>query len=143
MDAPRKPDPYTVDTGAKPAPRASAGPDQTSLFSSRVEDGVHVITFTKADVVDAYFIEQLGDGIYHHLKGVEAPRVVVDLIDVKHLSSAALGMLIALNTVVGKHNGRICIANVSDDLMMVFKLTKLHKLIKIHNSTEKAVKSLG
>lgn len=37
---------------------------------------------------------------------------------------------------------KVAIANVSRDIMEVFKLTKLHKLIKIHDDTGKAVSSL-
>jgi anti-sigma B factor antagonist len=140
----KKPDPYGMDQASGAAPAAGGEPAAaSSLFDATVVDGVHVVTFSRSDVLDAHYIKRLGDDLYHHLKPVEAPRVVVDLGNVEFLSSAALGMLIALRKVVeGKQKGKMCIANISGDLFEVFKLMKLHKLMKIHDSREKAVASL-
>ncbi len=113
-------------------------------FSARIEDGIHVLTFEQTNVLDAYEIEQLGDAIYHHIKPIDTPRVVISLENVQHLSSAALGMLVALRKVaVEKKGGGLCMANVGDDLQSIFKMTSLDKLIPIHDSTAKAVSSLG
>ncbi|UCD75026.1 MAG: STAS domain-containing protein [Phycisphaerales bacterium] len=101
-----------------------------------------MITLAPSEMLDAHYIEKLGDEIYHHVKTIEAPRLVIDLENVRHMSSAALGMLIALKKVTDRQGGRICLANVRDDLVQVFKLTKLHKVLKIHGSIDKAVKSL-
>lgn len=119
-----------------------AGDVQKALFSSRIRDGVHVISFSRSDVVDAGYIERLGDQIYHHFKTVDAPRLVIDLDNVQQLSSSALGMLIALKKVTDKQGGKICLANVRDELVQVFKLTKLHKVLGLHDSTDKAISSL-
>ena len=135
MSEPRKPTPRGVEETASPA--------QRPLFSTRLRQGVHLIAFLRSDVLDAHYIEQLGDDLYRHLKIVDAPRVVIDLQNVQLLSSSALGMLIALKKVIDRQGGRICIANVHDDLMKVFKITKLHKLMKIHDSTDDAVESLA
>ena len=102
-----------------------------------------IITFEQSNVLDAYEIEKLGDAIYHQIRPLEAPKVVVDLSHVEHLSSAALGMLIALRqVVVEKKGGGIAIANVNKDLRSIFKMTKLDKLATMCDSTEKAVRSL-
>lgn len=135
MSKPQNPD--SADTNPTAAEAASR------RFSSRLQDGVHVISFSRSDVLDAHYIEKLGDDIYHFIKPVQAPRLVMDLGNVHHMSSAAIGMLIALRKVIDKKGGRICIANVSDDLIQVFKLLNLEKLMKIHDSTVSAVDSLG
>ena len=143
-----KPGPYDVEGAAEqPAePPAAGAPeaDRTPLFSSRIEAGVHVVRFSRADVLDAHYIEQLGDQIYRHLKGVDAPRVVIDLGSVRQLSSAALGMLIALQKViVDRQGGKIALANVREDLRKVFKITKLDRLMKIHDGTQQAIAALA
>ena len=124
-------------------PEQPAGAAQTHTFASHVQEGVHVITFSRPDVLDAEYIEQLGDDIYRHLKTVDAPRVVIDLHGARQLSSAALGMFIALKKVIEKRGGRICIANVHRELLEVFKITELHKLLAIHDSTDEAVRNLA
>jgi anti-anti-sigma factor len=136
-DAP-KPKSHDVETSAP----AAAEPAQPALFETQLRDGVQVITFSRPDVLDAAYIQQLGDDIYHHLKDIPSPRVVIDLENVRFLSSAALSMLIALQRVVDKQGGKIGVANVRDDIVKVFKLTKVHKILKIHASTDKAMKSV-
>jgi anti-sigma B factor antagonist len=142
----KEPDPYGVDRSeAEPAAQAESesGAAETGPFTASVQSGVQIITFEKASVLDAYEIEKLGDAIYHRIKPLEAPKVVIDLSHVDHLSSAALGMLIALRrVVVEKKGGGMAVANVSKDLHAIFKMTKLDKLTKMCASTEKAVQSL-
>jgi anti-sigma B factor antagonist len=155
----KKPDPYALDGGeARPnAAKEGAGPDVEPeaapvdapsasghrLFTSDVVTGVHLIRPSDARLLDAQHIERLGDEIYHLLKPVDAPRVVIDLDAVEHMSSAALGMLVALRTVVEKRGGKVCLAHVRPELQQVFKITKLHKILKIHDDSAKAVASLG
>jgi anti-anti-sigma factor len=147
-----KPGPSDVEgAGGPPAEPAAelvaaGAPDAapTPLFSSRLEAGVHVIRFSRADVLDAHYIERLGDQIYHHIKSVDAPRVVIDLGNVQQLSSTALGMLIALRKViVDRQGGKIALSNVREELRKVFRITKLNKLLKIHDSTQQAIADLG
>jgi anti-sigma B factor antagonist len=142
----REPDPYGVEQArAKPTAQSETGAAaaKTARFSSSVQDGVQIITFEQASVLDAYEIEKLGDGIYQQIKPLEAPKVVIDLSHVDHLSSAALGMLIALRkVVVEKKGGGIAIANVNKDLRSIFKMTRVDKLARMCASTEKAVQSL-
>jgi anti-anti-sigma factor len=113
------------------------------LFSTRREAGVHVITFTRPDALDALHVEQLGEDIHEHLKNFDAPRVVLDLNSVELLSSSALGVLISLNSLIEHAGGQLCLANLSDGLLSILKMTKLIGLIKIHESTAEAVQSLG
>jgi anti-sigma B factor antagonist len=142
----KKPDPYGVEqSGAKK--KAESGPagagGETARFSAHVQDGVQVIAFEQSSVLDAFEIEQLGDAIYHQIKALEVPKVVIDLGHVDHLSSSALGMLIALRkVVVEKKGGGLAIANVNKDLRSIFKMTRLDKLAKMCDSTEMAVQSL-
>lgn len=144
----KKADPYAVEqttaaAAAKAGGPAGGAPDAAG-FSERTQDGVLVITFEQSNVLDAYEIEKLGDAIYRRIKPIETPRVVVDLGNVKHLSSAALGMLIAVRqVVVEKKHGGMAIANVNKDLRSIFKVTRLDKLTPMCDSTDKAVRKLA
>lgn len=147
IDPKKKPDPYAVEQSAA-APSAPPDPEAPAAtnagFSCRVQDGVQIITFEQSRILDAFEIEKLGDSIYQQIKPLDAPKVVIDLSRVEHLSSAALGMLIALRkVVVEKKGGGIAIANVNKDLLSIFKMTRLDRLATMCASTEKAVKSLA
>ena len=104
-------------------------------------EGARIVEFARADMTDAALIQTVGDEIYDVIKGVNAPKLVVDFNRVERLSSATLGMLIALNKVVGKQNGQLRLANVNKEVMEIFKITKLDGVFKICKSTDKAIGS--
>jgi anti-sigma B factor antagonist len=146
MKPSKNPDPYGVESGSDKVVEVSA--DQTTqaapgAFEAKVVDGAHVIAFSQTEMLDAYDIEKQGDAVYRHIKRFDAPKVVIDLGNVQHMSSAALGMLVALRTVIEtKKGGQLRLANLRDDLLQIFKLTKLHKVLKIHEGVDEALASL-
>jgi anti-sigma B factor antagonist len=115
-------------------------PPDANLAVHEMADA-RVVEFARADLTDAALIQIVGDEIYEVIKGVDAPKLVVDFNKVERLSSATLGMLIALNKVVGKQNGQLRLANVNKEVMEIFKITKLDGVLKICKSTDKAISS--
>jgi len=118
---------------------------------SRLQPDVEVTTvgdaqvfgFDRADLTDAAVIKAVGDRIYDQLKGAPEPKVVIDFGKVQRLSSAALGMVVALKKViVEKNGGQIRIANVADNLMDIFKMTRIDRVVKMHGSTAEAVEAM-
>ncbi len=105
--------------------------------------GAHVVEFTRADLTDAALIKTIGDDIYHVVRRLDRPKVVVDFQNVERLSSAALGMLIALEKVITKQSGQLRIANVREDVLDIFKITGLDNVLPIQNSTQEAVDSFA
>jgi anti-sigma B factor antagonist len=114
----------------------------TPRFSSQRRGEVCVVTLSRPDVLDSVYIDQLGADLQKHVSGDKPPRLVLDLSNVHHLSSAALGMFLVLKNSVETRGGGLCIAAVKDDLMQVFKLTKLHKVLRICNDADQAVETL-
>ncbi|MHC5023034.1 MAG: STAS domain-containing protein [Planctomycetota bacterium] len=157
MKPSHKPDPYALaapgstkkpaaadaSPGAPAAAPTPAGDAPSARFSTHLTGGVHVITFSRADVLDAQYIDQLGADLKDYVTPIPTPRVVLDLDPVRFMSSAALGMLLVVRSAVEDRGGKIGLANVHPDIVQVFKITKLHKVLKIHDTTEKAVKAVS
>ncbi len=161
---PETPDPYSLDEGedrtsadeAATTPHQvapvvatdpqSPAPGETASgpFTTEEIDGVHILTLIHANVLDAMEIERLGKQIGAFLKGLNSPRVIIDLQNVRHLSSAALGMFITLHKmVVDEQRGRMALSNVSDNLLEVFRITQLQKLINLHPTREDAISAIN
>ena len=102
-----------------------------------------VIEFSRTDLTDAAHIKTVGDEIYHIAQGLDRPKLVIDFRIVERLSSAAVGMLVALDKVLTKRNGQLRVANVSEDVLDIFKLTKLDKTLRLCKSTQEAVDSFS
>ncbi|TDJ57883.1 MAG: anti-sigma factor antagonist [Planctomycetota bacterium] len=100
-----------------------------------------VLKFTRTDMTDAAFIARLGDEIYQIVRGMEKPKVVVDFSDVTRLSSATLGMLVALRKIVTRQEGQMRVTHIADDLIEIFKMTRLDVTLQVCGSNEAALDS--
>lgn len=112
------------------------------LFSSHPVDGVQVIEFSRSDVTDAAYIKRLGDEIYGFIKTLSPPHIVVDLSNVGYLSSATLGMLIAVNRVVLQRRGQLRVCGVNEEIAEVFQITCFDRLVRILETADDAVASI-
>ncbi|MFQ3651178.1 MAG: STAS domain-containing protein, partial [Gemmataceae bacterium] len=61
--------------------------------------------------------------------------------NVKYLSSAALGKLIALNKKVKSAGGSLVLSNINPEIIEVFEITKLDKMFKIKKDEQEALQS--
>lgn len=102
-----------------------------------------VLEFARTDLTDGVLIRSLGDEIYQVIKPISNPSVIVDMGQVERLSSATLGMLVALRKVIDNMDGRMRVANVTADLQAIFKMTRLDVTLHLHESIDAAVESLG
>ena len=114
-----------------------------SRFSVVVHDGIHVIVFSKSEVLNAFEIERLGHELCSYIEHLERPRVVLDLGAVSHISSTAVGMLITAKTTAELRGGRICLANVRDGLLEIFKVTNIQRMLRVYGTTDAAVDAIG
>lgn len=114
---------------------------QTPLLA--VEHGKRVIhiRFMQRDIIDEPVIQEVGEKIDQLIIGVPQPRVVIDFSKVQHFSSAALGMLIALNNHIRQIHGQLRLCSIHTSIYEVFEITKLNRLFEIHNQVEDAIKS--
>ena len=100
-----------------------------------------VLKFTRTDMTDAAFIRKVGDEIYQLVRGMLRPKLVVDFSDVERLSSATLGMLVALRKIVTRQEGQMRVTNIADDLIGIFKMTRLDVTLQVCGSNEAAIDS--
>ncbi len=103
--------------------------------------GALVLKFTRTDMTDAAFISKVGDEIDQLVRGVANPKVVVDFSQVTRLSSATLGMLVALRKVVTGQEGQMRVTNIAGDLIEIFKMTRLDVTLRVCGSNEAAIDS--
>lgn len=77
----------------------------------------------------------------HSLIEEENVNIVADLGNVKFMNSSGLGMLIGGLTTMRKAGGDLCIANATDKIQDLLKMTKLITVFNHFKSTEEAIKS--
>ena len=61
--------------------------------------------------------------------------------NLQHMSSAVIGKLIALHKLVAEGRGKLKFCCIDENVLQIFRLMKLDKLINIHDTEEDALES--
>lgn len=104
---------------------------------------VRIVEFTNNKILDEANIKEIGDAILALVDERATPKLLIDFANVDHLSSAALGMLINVNSRVKAKNGYLRLANIRPTIRDVFVITKLDKLFKILGTRDEALASFA
>ena len=91
-------------------------------------------------LIDQANIERMGEELDQLVKKSGHPKFVVSFSNVQNVSSAVLGVLIALHKQILGMKGELRLAAIPNQIMEVFKLTRLNKMLKIFKTTEAALK---
>ena len=115
----------------------SAAPG-SPLMTHRMGD-VQVVEFLETSVLDQLAIERIRRAIADLVDKTGVPKLVISFENVRHISSAMLGVLVSVNKSASAKGGQIRLAGLNDNIAQVFKMTKLDKVMKIYDSSEKAL----
>jgi len=102
---------------------------------------VDVVEFTENKILDEMNITEIGEALGDLVQAKERPRLLLDFANVDHLSSAALGMLISVNSKLKEQNGQLRLASIKPQIMEVFVITKLNRVFRICPTRVEALES--
>ena len=111
------------------------------IMTSQIGD-VGVVNFLTSQVLDELNVQQLGQELNDLVDKDYMVKMVINFSKIKFLSSAVLGKLISLNKKVAAQKGRLAFCNINPDIMQVFKITRLDKLIPVYEDEDEAVKGV-
>lgn len=106
------------------------------------QGSVTVVRFLEENILDEAGIHTMGQAILKLLEGEVGPKLVLDFEAVAHLSSAALGELIKVNNRVRQTDGQLRLCNIDEQILEVFRITRLNQLFNIQKSEKEALASL-
>lgn len=106
-----------------------------------VEKDVQIAEFTQSRILDEANIADIGQSLSDVIDTKDRPKLLIDFSHVEYLSSAALRMLIGLNTQVKRQNGQLRLTGIRPQIMEVFTITNLNRVFRILNSRADAIGS--
>lgn len=106
-------------------------------------DGVTQVEFIDRNILDEANIQAIGEEIDGIIAKSPSPKLLISFANVDHLSSAALGTLITINTKIRNRGGKLCLADIDPQIYEVFVITRLNQLFDIHESKEAAMKAFA
>lgn len=71
----------------------------------------------------------------------DCPRVILDLTQVNHVCSSALGVFVSYKRKLRNRNGELKLIITDEDLRQVFEITMLDKVFEIYTSLQDALQS--
>jgi len=116
-------------------------PNQESRIRVKRTDGIIQVEFVDRNILDEANIQAIGEQVSALVDAEPSPKMLLSFANVEHLSSAALGQLIAINNKVRARQGQLRLANIDPQIREVFQITRLNKLFQIHDSSTDAIKS--
>jgi len=117
--------------------------DDSRLRVRKEENGVTRIEFIDRNILDEGNIQAIGEELGRIIDADAEPRLLISFANVDHLSSAALGTLITVNTKIRNRGGELRLADIDPQIREVFAITKLNRLFQIHDTSQEALESFG
>lgn len=102
-------------------------------------DGIVLVQITKDRLLDPPVIAAISTELMALLDRHAKPSVVLDMSQVAYISSAMVGKMIAFYKGVVGVKGRLAIGGVKPDLMPLFKITQIDRLIRFYPDAQAAI----
>ncbi len=107
-------------------------------FMTKVEAGVTVLGI--GGVIDTGVAPQFEAEMKKAVAG--GGKFVGDCSGLEHITSAGIGVLIAMKNAIQSSGGTFVMAGVSEKIMKVFSMLNLDKLVRIYGTVGEAVKAI-
>jgi anti-sigma B factor antagonist len=102
-------------------------------------DGVTVVRFIHAKILDDMVIQQLGEELISLVTDEQRESLLLNFEGVQFLSSAALGKLIKLDKTIKSAGGKLKLACIRPEIYEVFTITKLDQQFDIKSDEAEAL----
>ena len=106
------------------------------------ENDVAVVTFVDDKVMDVNRIQMLNDELSWLTEQDSVSKLLINLNNVRFLSSAAINKMIVLDKRMKEKGGQIRLCCLRPEVRDVFEITNLNTVFKIFDEQSDAIKSL-
>jgi anti-anti-sigma factor len=128
------------DSGPRRRPRDAD--ERPRMLDVLERDGVAVVTFGTSGLVERANVQQLGDELDALVDKMKLRRIVLDFVNVKHMSSTVMSKLAAFYQKVKDAKGHLRLCRVGEHVLEVFQIMKYDKLFTIMKTQAEAIGSL-
>jgi len=114
--------------------------EDNARLNVATEGEVAVVELVDRKILDEQIISQIGEQLYALVAESARPRIVLDFVNVAHMSSSALAMLITLHKRVREKGGQLRLCNIRPTIYEVFVITRLNEVFSICGDRDTAVR---
>jgi anti-sigma B factor antagonist len=106
------------------------------------QNGVACVQFKENRLTDEDNIEQIGRELFALTDQYHCKKVILDLTDLKMLTSSVLGKMITLHRKLHRSNGKLVLCNAGDYVTEVLETSRLHDYFHVADDQSAALKLL-
>ncbi|QDU96907.1 STAS domain-containing protein [Lignipirellula cremea] len=110
-----------------------------SSLRSEENGDIVVVYFNEAKILDEARIQQIGKELMDMVAKASSGKLLVCFQGVTFMSSAMIGKIILLNKKCKETNVKLKLCDICDNVLEVFKLMRLNKILDIHPDVDKAI----
>lgn len=114
--------------------------DSPSPITIATQNHIHIITFTR-NIFNEEMISQVQNQMRELIAQTPEPHFVLDMAHVSHANSNFLGLMMDITIKVSHKQGKTRICHMKPDVKEMFELTRLDKMVSIHDTCENAIAS--
>ncbi len=115
-----------------------------SALEIRKSNDVVIVSFRDSKVLDEMLIAQIGDEFSElTLEVATGKKLLLDFTPVAFMSSAMIGRILILQKQCMKDSVDLRLCGICPNIMEVFNLMKLNKVLKIYDDEPGALKAFG
>ena len=103
---------------------------------------VAVVSLLNRRLTDGVSIQAMYEELQAIAKDKRTNKIVLNMDGVEYLSSAVLGKLISLLKLVKKEKGDLRLCNIHPNVVEIFNVTQLDRIIGIHKGVKEAVAAI-
>jgi anti-anti-sigma factor len=104
---------------------------------------VTIVDFQEVRLLDAEQINAIGTELYRLVDDMDRKKIILDFAKVQFLASAAIGVLMTLHKKSTAIKGSFVICSLRKELMKVFEIMKLTKVLKFAANEDEALAMFG
>ena len=118
--------------------------NSTSRIRTSQEGNVTIVELTDSKILDEASIAKIGEELDEIVKQAdEKIRLVLDFINVQHMSSSMLSMLITLQKHIAERKGVMALCNIHPQIFQAFKITRLNEVFTICSDRAEAINKVS
>lgn len=114
--------------------------DKQGKLKIQQDGDITLVSFLDVSLLDETSIQPLGKQL-EEISSKENVKLILSFKNIEYASSAVLGRLVKIYKLVRANKGTIKLCNIKNNILSVFKVTKLDKMFEIHPDEDKALKS--
>jgi anti-anti-sigma factor len=115
-----------------------------NMLDIREVQDVVVVTFKHSKILDQTVIGQIGEEFKGlSLQAAADRRLLLNLAKIEFMASAMIGQIMRLHKQCKQDKVDLKLCSISPNIMEVFRITTLDKLLNIYPTEEKAIEAFG